>query len=878
VTMQVHEKYLRYIHSSRPLEGKDFDELSNHNGIFKQNFFDNPIRKPIIEEFKRSIQTSQGGVFLVSGYRGTGKTTFLNYVLDQLIKENHNQIINNTFNLSSIDFKLKFEIMCRIIFILHDCRNQFHHSIRKDIDAIYRDILWERTKGYKISGQIGNKNSSLQTEQQLTLRQKDNIIYLDSALQDLLKRIKINENKNIVLILDELDKVPVSITDIELEQQKDQNNGQNNTSKIKRMDWLLKMLSDIKYFLFESGIIFILVVNKDVFDYWRTQHSVEDLFMNLVTNAFYIPGYFQEEMELHHDFQITLNEDVGRFTSYSPYAVKKYFQKCAYYESYANPRLFFQHLSRKMINNQITITENDADYLYHKVRLYQFNELIYDYFYDNKEINFRYFLAAIEELYIIFQRIEPKSKKVFPLNPPQNEITYEITEFFRGYFNAISTKINPWEFWSITRHKADTENFLYKQLETFIILIKEIDQLDHYPATNYIIRRLIDFTKIIWERHLISAQYIIDNMHFELYELNDVTCQYLVLLLIPMNIIFLKNTKVIEINGSFISYKYQTDNNMEFFHQACHDELVGNLTSAYTNYIEYINKDFNSMDAMNRILRLFIYMITFGYTNQEIDIKFEWENILNKMDQYFLDKKESNINYFERANFLFNCFLYNNFLLDRNEDKDKKFKPKSPFCGGEPGQNENIIGLYNKAIDENPIDATLHLHKGFYLYWSEQFIAALDAYNQAASYNNDPIISIFKGQAYIQLEIYGEAVKSCREAMNSSTCWLHKALILSNIIWLKYSSISNKKPFNSKCISELNKILYELTPQIMDIDAKNNLVIMELIYHWINKHLFNNPTTHSQNIQKMEQNYRQFHAQFEEFYKFLLIPKTDVIF
>ena len=140
--MQVHEKFLRYIHSSRPLEGKDFDELSNHNGIFKQNFFENPIRKPIIEEFKRSIETSQGGVFLVSGYRGTGKTTFLNYILGQLKKENPNRFIEGTFNLSSISLNLKFEIMCRIVFILYQCKGQLG-PFKKRIDSLYNRLLWE---------------------------------------------------------------------------------------------------------------------------------------------------------------------------------------------------------------------------------------------------------------------------------------------------------------------------------------------------------------------------------------------------------------------------------------------------------------------------------------------------------------------------------------------------------------------------------------------------------------------------------------------------------------------------------------------------------------------------------------------------------------
>mgnify|MGYP005860148701 CR=1 FL=1 len=290
-----------------------------------------------------------------------------------------------------------------------------------------------------------------------------------------------------------------------------------------------------------------MVVNKDVFDYWRSQHSEEDLFMNLVTSALYIPGYFQEEMELHPDFQITVSEEVGRFFSFSPYAVKKYFQKCAYYESYANPRLLFQHLSRKITDNQIIINGNDAEYLYNKVRLYQFNELIYDYFYRHKEINFRHLLAAVKEFSTITSQIKSKNHK--------GRYKSEIVKFFQEYFIAIArfgSKKEIQEFW---KNADDDEVFLYTQLEAFINIIKENDQIDHFPATNYIIRRLTDFTKIIIERHLISVAEIVDNMDFETYEYNDIIGQYLIHLLIPMNIIILNNSKVIEIKKNIIYYK-----------------------------------------------------------------------------------------------------------------------------------------------------------------------------------------------------------------------------------------------------------------------------------------------------------------------------------
>ena len=227
------------------------------------------------------------------------------------------------------------------------------------------------------------------------------------------------------------------------------------------------------------------------------------------------------------------------------------------------------------------------------------------------------------------------------------------------------------------------------------------------------------------------------------------------------------------------AYKYQSDNNISFFHKACYEELSGTFKDAYDNYLKYINNEWNSMDAMTRILRLFHHMYIFRYQNSDIDVNFEWRNILDKIDLYFkeMEKENRNINYFEIGNYYYSSLIYNNYIKSDNEDK---FKPEKSFITEEYSFMD-AIDFYNKAIEENPMDATLYLWKGCYLYWSGRYVAALNAYNEALKYDNDPLILIRKGEAYCELNLIDQALKSYYDALKFSSCWLHKAFILDNI-------------------------------------------------------------------------------------------------
>ena len=510
--MAIEDKFLKYIYSSAPLQGSEFPDLKHH-GIFKNYFADNPFRKPILAKIQRSLSASQGGVFLISGYRGIGKTTFLNYIL-------HN-IQDSTFlahlNLSEIKFDFKFELICRMItalqeqlkserdkqfesfFQLHlkdrherfcdsqgaqrivfairnpivlycylwkflyrrpvgrflrrglkeilelvclaiqkignspgalcDISENLHrlkdlediHEFSNECRKLFEMVFYEKEVSQGFSAEFSGKrllnHASLAFNRKL--RQKENIFLYEQRLKVLLQRVKKHPGfgRDFIFVLDELDKLPVSSMktgfrrdpEVHSRQEKEARGekGLNvGARKYQKMEWLLKMLSDIKSFLFESGAVFILIVNKDVYDCWMGRHSQEDLFMNLVTNVEYLPNYTKEEMELHPDFPISLAEDVEIPYPLSPHALKKYFQTTMYYESYGNPRLYFQNLSKKIKNNEIRINRDEAKYLLTKFKLYEMNELIYNYVYKDNEQIFGRFLFGVDDISEVFQHID----------------------------------------------------------------------------------------------------------------------------------------------------------------------------------------------------------------------------------------------------------------------------------------------------------------------------------------------------------------------------------------------------------------------------------------------------------------------------------------
>ena len=766
--MPIDPRFLKYIYSSAPLDDDDFKDLDNGRGIFKQKFYETDLRKTILRKLKSNFQVSEGGVFLISGYRGIGKTTFINYVLYKLRTDTSvsKKYLKGEINLSSIDGRdFKFELINKILFTLK--KIQCDDAIfQEKFDRLYEALNFEKkAKTYNqaesqlSAGWTGlfkaqrNETKSNDVEN----KDKDNIFSQEDMLKDLLQYTKNTLNFKLVFVLDELDKMSFQFfTNVSREKEA------GLSEKKRQMERLLQVLSEVKSLLFECGAIFVLIVTKDIYDYWKYHHNHDDLFMNLVTHVEYMPSYTKEEMELNPEFTITLAPDVDIPFPLSPPAIKRYFQTCAYYESYANPRLFFQILSRKIKNDEIVLNREEAQYLKNKVRLFELNDLIYKYVHEGVEFGFGRLLLAVNEL-----------KEVCKQNMERNQgepgKQTGLSEIFSDYYEFLKTKQNDsQEFWS--------EELLYAQFETLLIMLKE---QEHYFHTNYVIHRLTDFLKIIEERHFISITDVMEAMKLQEFESKDAIGRYLINLLIPLSIIFLRNNKVIDVKGKYIHYTYGYNSNKYYYHLACEAELEGDFKKAFINYELFFKKEQDFMvEAYNQKLRFYYYMLKLGFYT-DASILTYWYKTLFEMNEYFIMNPDNPSDDLKKASFIFRRnFFMNRVLTSPDFEKQKKKYKQALFRFS---HEDDIEGVFDNAIEKSPMDANIKILKGYFLIWKKKYAAALGMFLSSVKLYKEPLSMIRIGDIYVKQEKYDKAWRFYKEAMEISHSWLHKALLVMSV-------------------------------------------------------------------------------------------------
>ena len=802
--MKISDKYLKDIYSSAPLEESDFISMSElkEERIFKTNFFEHDFRKKMIQKLKKSLTTSQGGVFLVSGYRGIGKTTFLNYIKYTINKEESDKYIFSSFNLSSISFKrkeeIKKEIMYRIGHTLEENRKYLRPCrIKRKVNHFLDYLLYEKTITSNIQIKSTGfgwllwifKSFSIVSGFKHVKKKKViySSVYAETLLHDILKELK-RKKRKIIIVLDELDKIPILS-----EKQNELVN--TKSSKKEEMDWLLHMLSDIKYLLFESGIVFLIVVNKDVYDYWKYNHSQDDLFMHLVTNMLYIPGYFKEEMKLSDKFKITF-EDVIPPDPYSPHTIKELFQRCIYYESYGNPRIFFQCISRKINNNEIRFNQYDIDYLISRINLFSLNDLLYSYVYRKEDYGFRQMLFSINILSKIFNIIDRKKEEdeigtsilLEDLNRTESDLVHIFSKYEEIFYEE---EIFLKEMWNSNIVDEREVSQLYLQFENLLTILRELDETDNYPTTNYLMRRIVDFVKIIENTHIISIEDLINRMNFEAYEKNDVTGKYLIGLILPLCIVLLINRSIIRIQQFFIVYNYSFDLNIRYLHLAFEHELNGNFVYALENYNRYIERESDCIDALFRKISLLYYMIRLGFYKDEIDIKFHWKDCLDRIYR-FLKNCNTDIRYnLVKAKYEHCKYFYIQYMCTNSKKSSTELLDDNDYLAF-----HEVEERFDVSIARYPFDSETQLWKAYFLYWRGYHHAALKYFIKSAEMYKDPKAYIRLADTYINIGENDEAFNKICKAIEISTSCAKKSLIINCFVRLlrnKKYSISTRK-------------------------------------------------------------------------------------
>lgn len=933
--MPSENKFFKYIYSSAPLTENDFDSLK-HDGIFKNYFADNPFRKPILEKLEKSLAASEGGVFLISGYRGVGKTTFLNYILNNL-KKTH---FKAQLNLSEIKFDFKLELIGWMIFVVKEglekeikaasrfwvwlllfvsiaaaillgvwpflgkgAKNyifEYYPSLSiaaqgliifclilnlvifgvrrrllKDCRDLFESVFFERER--EISGGIdvskkGIIEGIMKLSYKETIREKENLFLYESRLKDLLKEIKERKifSKRFVFVLDELDKLPVSSVKAGYKNKSEDNGQEGQKDKnscgigleYQKMEWLLKMLSDIKSFFFESGAVFVLVVNKDVYDCWKHRHSQEDLFMNLVTNVEYLPCYTKEEMELSRDFPITLSEDADIPYPFSAYAVKKYFQATMYYESYGNPRLYFQNLSKNIKNGEIRIGRDEAGYLFTKFKLFELNELIYDYVYLKKERIFDKFIFGVDEIRNVFKRIEQGIDKIeqrideIEKRKNNNSDSFcgnrysrlkeeifelkneDIASVFVSYYLSLGEyRHNLREFWRgdvdvaqaepPLESKPVPENPVYNKFEAFLTILKQQDVQENYPYTNYVIRRLTDFLRIIEEKHFVSIEDILAELNLREFEKADTFGRYFINLLVPLVIVILRNNSILNIRGNYLHYSYDYNSSAHYssdhyYHEGFEAELNGDFSEAFKNYNKLLKVKPLEKDVHYRKIRLLYYMMKLGYYDEKIDVVSQWFDSLLKMRQCFPEKETPDdlSDDWQKADYL---FLARYFLRKMVAGAELVKMQKLLGWNKEP-DSQTIERIYSRAVERYPLDANIKMLKGYFLLDEGRYAAALDLFQEARRDYREPFVLNREAYAYSRLGDKQKAKRFYLEAFGFPTSWLQKASIVINLAKLISPDVrieENNLFWND--LEEFRKVLIEKIGKLTsNEDSPNN--------------------------------------------------------
>lgn len=110
---------------------------------------------------RKLISQERYGSFLIAGDRGSGKSSFVNLVLDD-VKKNKDVI---SIELSTINYRSDDSILYGIVDRLYNHREQFNSSCQEDIESLYK-----RIKGNFIKREVIENNLSDDTNTKASIR------------------------------------------------------------------------------------------------------------------------------------------------------------------------------------------------------------------------------------------------------------------------------------------------------------------------------------------------------------------------------------------------------------------------------------------------------------------------------------------------------------------------------------------------------------------------------------------------------------------------------------------------------------------------------------------------------------------------------------
>jgi len=339
-------------------------------------------RKQILEKLISLINDTDNktGVYLVTGNRGVGKTSFVNKAINKINEINEIQKKDKKLLHLHINFGnnlIEKDILRLIVYELNTKLDEkdIDEETIQELESLNHDIVnsTERERENKICG-FGSielkilgmggecKVEGESGEKKKKIRSVADTREIETRLLWILKQLNKDKKRQIIIVFDELDKVEqgepstkASIFSI------------NATRE--RQTEILKILSNMKYFLTTAQVKFIFIAGREMYDLYLNDVSERSNYTGSIFNTvIYVPSFLTDHAgDINLDMTLLTEEFVCRKLipeEYSEKYEKKEKKEIAYnlksYQEYLEKGIFkTEELKKDIEKNKEVIQEID---------------------------------------------------------------------------------------------------------------------------------------------------------------------------------------------------------------------------------------------------------------------------------------------------------------------------------------------------------------------------------------------------------------------------------------------------------------------------------------------------------------------------------------
>ena len=272
-------------------ESWDYGKIRDYDDFdARRDYFCVPSEE--YQKLRSVLEHSKGGSVLVTGYRGTGKSSLVKYTIHRL-KQEYNTNQRRRVSPAYLDIRLNLSSVSKAEQVLPMMFKAFHEAVciqrelsisplvRREVAQRYQNSIYTQKQKTLASVPIGyGKSSGVEKEVE---RSTSTVAELQA---DLFKCIDLVFGFQIktVFIFDEIDKI--------------QAGADRKAKSHERLKQLQDIVGELKFILTESNAYHIFVAGKDVDDSWQEdQNKGEGLFESIFTLNIYLSSFFTPRLD-----------------------------------------------------------------------------------------------------------------------------------------------------------------------------------------------------------------------------------------------------------------------------------------------------------------------------------------------------------------------------------------------------------------------------------------------------------------------------------------------------------------------------------------------------------------------------------------------------